>query len=41
MGRLIVGFTFNIGICILVGAKLWAITNDLKLAWSKDSQKLF
>jgi len=40
IGRWIVGFTLNIGIYTLVGAELWAITNGLKLAWSKEFQKI-
>jgi ribonuclease HI len=41
MGRWIVGFALNIGICTSVSAELWAITNGLKLAWSKGFEKLF
>jgi ribonuclease HI len=40
MGRWIVGFALNIGICTSVGAELWAITNGLKLAWSKGFRKI-
>jgi ribonuclease HI len=40
MGRWIVGFALNIGICTSVSAELWAITNGLKSAWSKGFQKI-
>jgi len=40
ISRWIVGFALNIRICTSVGAELWAITNGLKLAWSKGFRKI-
>jgi len=40
MGKWIVGFAINIGICTSVGAELWAIANGLQLAWSKGFRKI-
>lgn len=40
MGMWIVCFAINIGIYMPVCAELWAVTNGLKLVWSKVFQQI-